>query len=204
MVSEAYWPVVCNTLSMILKTLSLMSFLSTLAACSTPPIRSTVDGYGEGDLNKTDAFYFDREGLPLLEKPISDSCRMAANEAGLKTVDTACPACRRVEVHARIESAQQKIRSSPSVGTSVGFFGGYSGLGLGFGSGNNVRSEDQAARVIEVNIFVGDAKKPMRSIVARSIGRDNSVAAVAHEMCTAAFQDFPQNISGKVYDVDAK
>lgn len=41
----------------------------------------------------------------------------------------------------------------------------------------------------------------IHSITVRSLGRGQSVAAVAYEMCFAAFQDYHQNLRGKVYEV---
>jgi hypothetical protein len=68
------------------------------------------------------------------------------------------------------------------------------------GSGNT-RSYPETERVIDIGIFEGSSKRLLRTITARSVGRDNSVAAVAREMCVAAFRDYPDNLRGKVYEV---
>jgi hypothetical protein len=178
---------------------ALICFALFLTSCATP-IRSTVDGYGEAPLARGDSLFFDRESLPLAEKPISDSCREAARDSKIPVSAQLCPECKRVEVRARLAGTTQAVSSSgPSFGTSIGFgVGGGSGLGLGLGS-SNIRSYQETERVIDIGIFEGS--KPVRSITARSLGRDNSVSAVAYEMCTAAFRDYPENLRGKVYEV---
>lgn len=170
-----------------------------LIACATP-IRSTVDGYGEAPLARSTPLFFDRESLPLAEKPISDSCRDAARDHKIPVASHACAECKRVEVRSRLTGTSQAVSSSgPSFGTSIGFgLGGGTGLGLGLGSGG-ARSHEETERVIDIGIFEG--KKLLRTITARSVGRDNSVAAVAYEMCSAAFRDYPENLRGKVYNV---
>lgn len=174
-----------------------LSFL--LAGCATP-IRSTVDGYGEAPLAQTDPLYFDREALPLAERPIADSCRKAASDLKLHVSDQPCPECKRVEVRSRLTGTSQGLRGGSGFGTSVGLMGGSTAFGLGFGSGG-ARTEDKTERVIEIGIFDGKSKKLLRSISSRSVGRDNSVAAVAYEMCVAAFKDYPANLKGKVYEI---
>jgi hypothetical protein len=170
-----------------------------LAACATP-IRSTVDGYGEAPLARSEPLFFDREAVPLPDKPIADSCRDAARDNKIPVSVEPCAKCRRVEVRALLKGTSQAVRSSgPSFGTSVGFgLGGATGLGIGMGSGNT-SSHPETERVIEIGIF--DGKNLLRSITARSVGRDNSVSAVAYEMCAAAFRDYPKNLRGKVYEV---
>jgi hypothetical protein len=170
-----------------------------LTGCAAT-VRSTVDGYGESPLSRADPLYFDREALPLAERPVSDSCRDAAKALGLTVENALCPACRRVEVRARLAGTTQAIRSGPTFGTSFGLLGGASGFGVGLGTGNT-RSEEQAERVIEVGIFERGAKNLLRTITTRSIGRENSVPAVAYEMCIAAFREYPQNLKGKEYSV---
>lgn len=172
----------------------------TLAGCATP-VRSTVDGYGETPLAISDPLYFDREALPLAEKPISDACRDAARSLKLNVSDQLCPDCKRVEVRARLAGTTQAVSSSgPAFGTSFGILGGGAGFGLGVGSGNT-RSHPESERVIEIGIFQGKTKNLVRAITVRSVGRDNSVPAVASEMCVAAFRDYPNNLRGKVYEV---
>lgn len=174
--------------------------IALLPACAAS-VRSTVDGYGDQALARTEPLYFDRESLPLPDRPVSDSCREAARKLQLNVADQACPECRRVEVHARLAGTTQAIREiGPTFGTSFSVFGG-SGFGMGLGTGSNVRSEDRAERVIEIAIF--DGKKPLRMISARILGRENSVPAVAYEMCLAAFRDYPANVKGKEYAVKA-
>jgi len=63
-----------------------------------------------------------------------------------------------------------------------------------------VSSREETQRIIEIGIFEGSTNL-IRTITTRSVGRDNSVAAVAYEMCVAAFRDFPANLKGKVYKV---
>lgn len=169
-----------------------------LAGCATP-IRSTVDGYGEVPITRGDPLYFDRDSLPLAEKPISDACRDAARSAGLRVSDKPCAECKRVEVRARLAGTSQAVRSSPGFGTSVGMVGGSTAFGLGFGGGDT-ESHPESERVIDIGIFA-DSKKPVRTITARSVGRENSISAVASEMCAAAFQDYPANLKGKVYAI---
>jgi hypothetical protein len=170
-----------------------------LAACATP-IRSTVDGYGEAPLSRSAPLFFDREASPLAEKPIADSCREAARDNKIPVSASLCPDCKRVEVHSRLAGTSQAVSSSgPSFGTSIGFgVGGGTGLGFGLGSGNT-RSQPETERVIDIGVFEG--KKLLRTITARSLGRDNSVSAVAYEMCSAAFRDYPENLRGKEYAV---
>ena len=170
-----------------------------LGACAAP-VRSTVDGYGEKPLATQDPLYFDREASPLAERPVADACREAAKNLGLNVVEKPCSACHRVEVRAKLAGTTQAIRSGPGFGTSFGLLGGAGGFGLGVGTGNT-RSEEQAERVVELGVFEPGSKKLARTITARSIGRQNSVPAVAYEMCFAAFRDYPQNIRGKEYDV---
>jgi hypothetical protein len=159
-----------------------------------------VDGYGEAPLSRGDPLFFDREALPLAEKPIADSCRDAAKDSKIPVSNQPCPECKRVEVRARLAGTSQAVSSSgPSFGTSIGFgIGGGTGLGLGVGSGST-RSHEETERVIDIGVFEG--KKLVRTITARSVGRDNSVSAVAYEMCSAAFRDYPANLKGKVYSV---
>lgn len=181
-----------------MKTFALFCCLF-LASCATP-IRSTVDGYGEGPLSRTEPLFFDRDILPLAERPIADSCREAARDSNIAISAEPCPDCRRVEVRSRLAGTTQAISSTgPSFGTSIGFgLGGSTGLGLGVGSGST-RSQPETERVIDIGIFGG--KKLLRTITARSLGRSNSVSAVAYEMCRAAFRDYPENIRGKEYAV---
>lgn len=170
-----------------------------LTACATP-IRSTVDGYGEAPLSREAPLFFDREASSLAEKPIADSCRDAARDNKIPVSSEPCLECKRVEVRGLLKGTSQAVRSSgPSFGTSIGFgMGGGTGLGLGVGSGST-SSYPETERVIEIGIF--DGKNLLRSITARSLGRDNSVSAVAYEMCSAAFRDYPENIRGKEYAV---
>lgn len=170
-----------------------------LASCATP-IRSTVDGYGEAPLSRSAPLFFDREALPLAEKPVADSCREAARDSRIPVSSSPCPECKRVEVRGMLKGTSQAVRSSgPSFGSSIGFgIGGGTGLGFGLGSGNT-SSHPETERVIEIGVF--DGKNLLRTITARSVGRDNSVAAVAYEMCRAAFRDYPENLRGKEYAV---
>ena len=170
-----------------------------LAGCATP-IRSTVDGYGEAPLGREEPLFFDRESLPLAERPISDPCRDAARDLKLSVRDQPCPDCRRVEVRSRLAGTTQAIRSGPSFGTSVGLFGGGTAFGVGVGTGS-AESRPETERIIEIQIFATGARDPLRTISTRSLGRDNSVSAVAYEMCVAALRDYPANLKGKVYDV---
>lgn len=189
----------CPALKPFLARICLLALL-TLGGCATP-IRSTVDGYGEAPIAASDPLFFDRDSLPLGERPISDSCREAASALGLKVSTEPCAACKRVEVRSRLSGTTQAVSSSgPSFGTSVGFgLGGSTGFGLGVGS-NNVRSRAETERVIDIGIF-GKGKDLLRTITARSVGPANSVAAVAYEMCYAAFRDYPANLKGKVYEI---
>lgn len=180
--------------------LLLTTALFVFSGCATP-IRSTVDGYGEAPLDMQAPLYFDREAVPLAEKPIVDACREAAQALKLNVSDKLCPSCKRVEVRSRLAGTSQAVTSTgPAFGTSIGILGGGTGFGLGVGSGNTT-SHPESERVIEIGIFEGKSKNLLRTISARSVGRDNSVPAVAREMCVAAFRDYPNNLRGKVYEV---
>jgi hypothetical protein len=186
-----------------MKSLSLIAFSvllpALLTACATP-VRSTVEGYGEGSLQKSDPLYFDREGIPLAERPVADACKKAARDAAIPVQEAPCSACKRVQVRSRLAGTTSELSSGPGFGTSVGFGGGGTGLGIGFGSGG-IRSRPQTERVIEIGIFDANEKEPRHIVSVRSLGRDNSVSAVAYEMCVAAFRDYPANLKGKEYAI---
>jgi hypothetical protein len=159
-----------------------------------------VDDYGESPLAKSTPLYFDREALPLSERPVSDSCAEAAKEEGIPVSDRFCPVCKRVVVRSHLGGVSQVVTTQPGFGTSVGVIGGATAFGLGFGGGNT-ESHGESERVIEIGIYEGDAKDPLRTLTVRSLGPENSVPAVAREMCLAAFQDYPENLRGKVYKI---
>jgi hypothetical protein len=178
---------------------SLLCLCLFFAGCAAP-IRSTVDGYGESPLAKSTPLYFDREALPLPERPVSDACAAAAREEGISVSDRFCPVCKRVVVRSHLGGVSQVVTTAPGFGTSVGVIGGATAFGLGFGGGRP-ESHGESERVIEIGIDEGEGKNPLRTLTVRSLGPENSVSAVAREMCLAAFQDYPRNLRGKVYEV---
>ena len=179
--------------------------LSTLIACSQAPVRSTVESYGEAGFDRNRTYYFELKSLSLLEKQSAEECKLAAKAAKLKVSNTLDQSVIPIEVHTKNLGTEQVVRSSPGFGSSFGIFGGSSGIGLGIGSGSDVNSSAEAGREVDL-IFFSDREEKLRAreIQIRSVGRENSVAAVAFEMCQAAFQDYPQNLKGKVYEIDVR
>lgn len=174
------------------------------AACSSPPVRSTVDAFGEKPVEKSARHAFVKPSQELLEQQATQSCAQAARDAGVTVAEGECADCLQVQVRTRLAGTQQVIRSTPGWGASWGIFGGGSAVGLGYGSGSTT-SHTEAGREIQVQIFEDAAlKKPLREIQVRSVGRENSVVAVAYEMCSAAFRDYPRNLSGAVYEIDVR
>ena len=187
-----------------MKLRALLASVFVLCSCSHAPLRATVDSYGEERLDRSLNYSFNLKNLTLLEKQAAQDCGLAAKEAQLKIMEQTCADCIPIELHTRLVGTEQVVRSSPGFGSSFGFFGG-GGLGLGIGTGSNVRSSPESQREINL-IFYADSmlKKNIREIQVRSAGRENSVSAVAYEMCQAAFRDFPQNVKGKYYEVKFK
>ena len=171
-----------------------------LVSCSQAPVRSTVDSFGDRPIERQQAIYFEMSESRLLDQQAARACEEAAQAASLKIVNQPCEKCLTITVEGRMAGTQQVIRASPGYGSSWGVFGTNSGAGLGIAT--HATSSQEAGRELTLRFYEGnDRKKPMREIQLRSVGRENSVSAVAYEMCQAAFQEYPQNIEGKFYEI---
>ena len=178
-------------------------------ACAGPPVRSTVDAYGEIPIERTQSLCFVRDASELRDRPIADSCRDAARDAGIPIAEMDKPGgCHYVVVSGHLASATRDIETTGSA------FGGYSrfggrrggwGPGFGMGYGTAQDSKEYADRQVSITIYADAARKnAVRSIDIRSSGAQSSVPAVAYEMCEAAFRDFPKNLRGQVYDTSRR
>ena len=147
-------------------------FILFLAACAGTPIRSTVDGYGEIPVQKTEPHFFRRDVLSLQEKPVADSCKEAAVQAGINVSNNDCKDCRYVIVHSKVLATQDTLQASPA------FIGGgvYGPRRLGYGYGGyetnqQLTNRDETGREIQIDIYQDQKLKiPMRSIAVRSVG----------------------------------
>lgn len=189
----------------LLRNTAVFSAIILFCACSQAPVRSTVDSYGEQSLDRNKSYFFTSTNLTLLEKQATEDCKLAARAAQLRVVETSDPRAIAIELHTKMLGAEQVIRSNPGFGSSFGVFGGNSGLGLGIGAGNDLTSTREVGREIDLVLYaIAEEKISVREIQIRSVGRENSVSAVAFEMCVAAFRDFPQNLKGRVYEIEVK
>jgi hypothetical protein len=197
----AEWHVSRIIFSMV-KWLSLVVLMS-VVSCSSAKVRSTVDSYGESQADRSGTYFFDLKDLALLEKQASNDCKLAAKDAGLKVSESACPGCQSVVLHMRLTGTEQILRSGPGYGSAWGIFGGSGGAGIGLNSGGSLQSSREAGREITLNFYSDVSRKNgIREIQIRSVGKENSVPAVAYEMCKAAFQDYPADLKGQFYEID--
>lgn len=180
-----------------------LGFVAALAGCGALPVRSTVDAYGEPTADETGRpLCFVRDSIPLRDRPASDACREAARRRGLPIGERE-PNCTYVVASTDVTAGTTEVTQSPAVSTSLAYRRGwgYRGLGVGLGSGSTEIVE-QAARTLRLEFYADrELKQARRSILVRSSGRESSALAVANEMCEAAFQDYPANLSGKVYEI---
>jgi hypothetical protein len=173
-------------------------------ACSTPTVRSTVDSYGEEKASRADPLYFNLQAASLLEKQSVIDCKEAARDSDLHIVDAPCKDCRLIEVHARLAGTDEALRSTPGFANSWAGFGRRSRFGTGLYSTTDVQSFPVTGREIDIDVYLNSlapAKNPAREIAVRSLGSENSVSAVAYEMCKAAFRDYPENLKGRYYEL---
>jgi hypothetical protein len=171
-----------------------------LVACSQAKVRSTVDSYGVEPLRRDQPFFFRINPSKLLEQQAIEECKRAVIDLSLKVSNDQCSDCVNVALHVRMAGTQQVIRASPGFGSSWGIFGANGGAGVSVAA--QATSSQEAGREISLQFFSKSAtEKPLREIQVRSVGRENSVSAVAYEMCKAAFQDYPQNLEGRFYEI---
>lgn len=174
-----------------------------LMSCGAAPVRSTVDAYGESGSEEGRPLCFIRDRLPLRERPIADACLEAARARGLTASFPPQNDCIFVSVTSGVVGSSQRIETSPTVGSSVGFYGSraVNAVGIGLGTGST-EVRNLAERELSLQFFRDSAlKQPIRTIDVRSAGSENSAAAVAYEMCEAAFREYPVNLRGEVYEI---
>jgi hypothetical protein len=176
------------------------AFALAFAGCGAVPVRSTVDAYGEPAPDESGPLCFVRDAIPLRDRPASDACREAARSRGLPVGERESN-CTFVVASTDVAAGSTEVTQNPSFSTSFGYGRGWGYRGLGFGSGSTEVVE-QAARTLRLEFYADrELKRPRRSIIVRSSGRESSALAVAAEMCEAAFEDYPANLSGKVYEI---
>jgi hypothetical protein len=187
-----------------MKTWGLILAIVTLAGCSTPTVRSTVDSYGEEKASRADPLYFNLHASSLLEKQSAIDCKEAARDSDLHVVDAPCKDCRLIEVHARLAGTSEALQSIPGFSNTWAGFGRRSRFGTGLYSTTDVESFPVTGREIDIDVYfnsLAPSKSPDREIAVRSLGPENSVNAVAYEMCEAAFRDYPENLKGRYYEL---
>ncbi len=179
--------------------------LISLGACASPPVRSTVDAFGEttGPARAT-TLCFLREGVSLRDRPAVDACEKAAKDRGIRLAAPGEAGCEYVVVTTGVSEVSQQVRSGSNVSVGVGLYRGwgYGGLGgIGMPTGS-IETKEIAARALRVEIYRDRERKvPVHSIEVRSAGREISALAVAPEMCEAAFRDYPSPLQGKIYEI---
>lgn len=170
--------------------------------CSTPAVRSTVDSFGDRPIDRGAPHVFERAGPELLEQQATESCATAAKQAAVNVFEGECKDCVHVRIGTRLVGTQQVIRTSPGWGGSYGMWGPNSAVGVGY-SEPVTSAYQEAGREITLQFFQDkEMKRPIREIQVRSVGPENSVIAVAHEMCLAAFKEYPLNLAGAIYEID--
>lgn len=177
-----------------------------LNACSQIPVQTSVDSSGEiaggNTAAKNQVFYFESVDRVADDFQTLKECRRAAQFLGFNTADQKCPQCTRVVIKTKVSSADPVVTSAPRLMSSGGMFGDERSIGNGLANRESIRSSAQANREIDLTIFPynGDVKAS-REIAVRSTGSGAQISAVAFEMCEAAFKDYPENLSGRRYDI---
>jgi hypothetical protein len=175
-----------------------------LSGCANSPVRATVDSYGDAGTLRATPLSFEVTNSTATEKKVAKECEKAAFAAGLKVYPEPCAECSQIVVYARVIGTKEVINASPLYTSPGGNFGDERAIGTGLIEGENVRAQTQSVREMTLVIsHEGTHGKPIRQILITSSGKQNSVDAVAYEMCKAAFMEYPENLKQKLYQVDA-
>lgn len=161
-----------------------------LFGCATNKTRieSTVNSFTEYNIKKSDPHYFNTDKMSIPDKQVASECKKAAIAVGINVVESKCKDCKTIVIKSNVIGT----RNDGEVSSLAGY--------------NNSMLVTQTTRVTdrEIDIQVFEGSDELLASKINSSGYSSTIAPVAFEMCIAGFLEYPNDMTGKHFYIEAK